>query len=525
MAKSRLPPIGFWSYVRRDDDISRGKVSQLRDLILGELEAQLGQEVPVFKDTASISHGARWEPQTIGALSDATFFIPVLTPNFLRSEWCCREVRLFLARQRQLLDTYPDLPSASRIFPIHYVDVTDADALDEEVRDTLMELQHLNFLGMRHRSCDDPVVQAEASTFVTAIRNLLRLRVEVPDGPLPGVEKTRPPTSRKRRPSAPRKQADDYGLDVVLTEYGLSKIATTKEVQALTGVTVRSAMAIVDGLPWPIARGVSIDEAMEIAARIEAVGGLVELQARISPVAEDSRPLVPPAREPDPVKTPPPGGPIPPPAGVGPGEAGAGSKRNAIIAGLSVAALLFVMVVAIAVSEDDPGYVAANYALGNEVAVNELDMDTNMTTDLNSVVDAGNAASAMENVVASTDTNTLSTDTGAAPVAGLSRQIIFTNACSQPLTLRLVSYNNGNWDNGNDGPWSIQANFTNYLADSANNRIHTTSNIFYLHAESRDGRLWDGSIPKQFGGRSFQMRRIDANVNSDGAYVVRLTCD
>lgn len=61
MAKVRLPPIGFWSYVRRDDERLGHKISELRELVLAELETQIGGDVPVFKDTISIPHGARRE--------------------------------------------------------------------------------------------------------------------------------------------------------------------------------------------------------------------------------------------------------------------------------------------------------------------------------------------------------------------------------------------------------------------------------------------------------------------------------
>ncbi|MEA3014862.1 MAG: hypothetical protein QOD42_3407 [Sphingomonadales bacterium] len=207
MAKIRLPPIGFWSYVRRDDERNRGKISELRELVLAELETQIGGDVPVFKDTISIPHGVRWEALTTQALSDATFFIPILTPNFLQSEWCCKEVRLFLEREQELFAAYPDLPKRSRIFPIHYVDVEeDADTTDETVRDTLMQLQHFSFQRRRNLRYDEPEVRDFVSAFVTDIRNLLKARVEQPEAPapaaiaVPNVAKAAP---KQPRPSSP----------------------------------------------------------------------------------------------------------------------------------------------------------------------------------------------------------------------------------------------------------------------------------------------------------------------------------
>jgi hypothetical protein len=178
VARIRLSPIGFWSYSRRDDILAKGKLGDLRDLIVEEIEAQLGEQALVFKDTLSIPHGTRWEPMTKRALSNATFFIPILTPNFLKSEWCCREVRLFLDREEQIGALHPELAGRSRIFPIHYIDTTDADTRDEDVVETLMELQNLDFLEMRHRGCDEAPVRSKVAAFVSSIRDLMRIRVD-----------------------------------------------------------------------------------------------------------------------------------------------------------------------------------------------------------------------------------------------------------------------------------------------------------------------------------------------------------
>ena len=521
VTRSRLPPIGFWSYVRRDDDISRGRVSELRELILGELEAQLGQEVPVFKDTVSIPHGSRWEDQTTHALSDATFFIPVLTPNFLQSEWCCREVQLFLARQRRLLEAYPDLPSVSRIFPIHYIDTTDADALDEEIRDALMGLQHLNFQGMRHRPSDDPAVQFELANFVTAIRNVLRLRVEVADGPLPGVEKTQRPRAApaprkpKPKPHKPRPRPPaDHGLDVILTDHGLSKIMTTKEVQAIGGVTVREAMEIVDGLPWPVARGVSIEAAMEIMARIEAHGGTVELVARLTPAEEDTRPIAPP-RPP----------PVPPPAGGGAGVAPpadappARGKAPVVIAGIAVAVLLLIVVLANQPQSYGGGATtnyAANVADSSEFATD----NTTEVADYNGAA-TNEAANAVDDTIANAAENaTYAPPPPPPPMRG----VLVQNDCFREIKLRLSAFRNGTWDDGSAGHWTIAGNASRYLEEN-HVRIRTSNNGFYFQAESTDGQtVWNGEHSRTYDGRSYAMFYRTGTVNASGDFVVRLTC-
>lgn len=520
MTKSRLPPIGFWSYVRRDDDLSRGRVSELRELILAELESQLGQEVPVFKDTVSIAPGARWNEQTTQALSDATFFIPVLTPSFLQSEWCCREVRLFLERQKRLLEAYPDLPAVSRIFPIHYVDVTDADARDEEVRDTLMELQHLNFHGMRHRPGDDPVVQTEVARFVTAIRNMLRHRVEISDGSPPGVEKTGPPTTQRRKARQPKRPVPvDHGLDVILTDHGPSKIVTTREVQAIAGVTVREAMAIVDGLPWPIAKGVSIDEAMKIMARIEAQGGTVNLRARTTPAEDDPRPLAPsPMAEPKPVGPPPPGdwasGPTSPP----------GSSKAPMIIGGIIAVILLLMVLTVANQPSAYSGDTTNYYADNVIGNDSL-MDDNLMTDAN----MGTAATTTTNTgeVSSSNTTSALDNTVDTVAPSSTSNVLVKNNCSRQMDFYL-SYQSRKFDTGwaDAGPWHFSAGENSSLY-AGGVPLQAEGGEFNYYARSPDGTAEvQGQDYYTFsGGRGrFPTRHVYLSPNSSGMYVISLDC-
>lgn len=192
VAKVRLPPVGFWSYTRRDDELSRRRLSELKSLIEGELQAQLGQKVHIFQDVSTISHGARWEEETRRALDNSTFFIPILTPSYLQSQWCCKEARIFLERQQRLFQTYPDLPQTSRIFPIHYIDVTEAEAADESIHETLKALQWFDFVEMRHLGLDPPEVRKSVSRFATSLCHLLRIRVEAA-APLPAPAFAPPP--------------------------------------------------------------------------------------------------------------------------------------------------------------------------------------------------------------------------------------------------------------------------------------------------------------------------------------------
>ncbi len=67
-------------------------------------------------------------------------------------------------------------------------------------------------------------------------------------------------------------------FDVVLTGFGDQKIQVIKVVRAITGLGLKEAKDMVEGVPKPIKEGVSKDEAADIKKKIEEVGGTVEIK-------------------------------------------------------------------------------------------------------------------------------------------------------------------------------------------------------------------------------------------------------
>ncbi len=67
-------------------------------------------------------------------------------------------------------------------------------------------------------------------------------------------------------------------FDVILTGAGDQKIKVIKEVRAITGLGLKEAKDLVEGTPQPVKEGVTKDEAADIKAKIEAVGGIVEVK-------------------------------------------------------------------------------------------------------------------------------------------------------------------------------------------------------------------------------------------------------
>ena len=67
-------------------------------------------------------------------------------------------------------------------------------------------------------------------------------------------------------------------FDAILTGFGDQKIQVIKIVRAITGLGLKEAKDLVDGVPKPIKEAVSKEEASDIKKKIEEVGGTVEIK-------------------------------------------------------------------------------------------------------------------------------------------------------------------------------------------------------------------------------------------------------
>jgi large subunit ribosomal protein L7/L12 len=67
-------------------------------------------------------------------------------------------------------------------------------------------------------------------------------------------------------------------FDVMLTSFGEKKINVIKEVRGITGLGLKEAKDLVEGVPSAVKEGASKDEAAEIKAKLEEAGATVELK-------------------------------------------------------------------------------------------------------------------------------------------------------------------------------------------------------------------------------------------------------
>jgi large subunit ribosomal protein L7/L12 len=76
--------------------------------------------------------------------------------------------------------------------------------------------------------------------------------------------------------AAPAEEKTEF--DVILTGFGDKKIQVIKVVRELTGLGLKEAKDLVEGIPKPIKEGVSKEEVATIKKKIEEAGGTVEVR-------------------------------------------------------------------------------------------------------------------------------------------------------------------------------------------------------------------------------------------------------
>ncbi len=67
-------------------------------------------------------------------------------------------------------------------------------------------------------------------------------------------------------------------FDVILTDFGDKKIGVIKAVRGITGLGLKDAKALVEGVPAEVKAAIPKDEAEEIKKQIEEAGGKVEIK-------------------------------------------------------------------------------------------------------------------------------------------------------------------------------------------------------------------------------------------------------
>ncbi|WP_081903875.1 toll/interleukin-1 receptor domain-containing protein [Microbispora rosea] len=93
---------GFWSYAHRDNEADGGRLLRLVHRVREEFELLTGNDLTIFVDRTDIAWGDEWRKRINEALQSTTFFIAVITPRYLRSPECRRELLAFVGKAESL---------------------------------------------------------------------------------------------------------------------------------------------------------------------------------------------------------------------------------------------------------------------------------------------------------------------------------------------------------------------------------------------------------------------------------------
>ena len=107
----------------------------------------------------------------------------------------------------------------------------------------------------------------ELSDFVKELEEKFGVTAAAPVAVAPGP-------AQQAQEAAPEKTE----FDVILSAVGDKKIQVIKVVRAITGLGLKEAKAVVDGVPGAVKEGVSKEEAENLKGQLEEVGASAEIK-------------------------------------------------------------------------------------------------------------------------------------------------------------------------------------------------------------------------------------------------------
>src|SRR5262245_3783178 len=166
--------VGFFSYSRDDDEDSSGALSGLRDRIQRELRGQLGRSRANFRlwqDKEAIAPGKLWEGEITAAIEQAVFFIPIVTPTAVKSQFCMHEFDGFVVAEGSIGRN--DL-----VFPLYYIRVQalehDAEWRSDPVLSIIGQRQWADWRDLRLLDVQDTRVREAIAQFGAKVADTLQ---------------------------------------------------------------------------------------------------------------------------------------------------------------------------------------------------------------------------------------------------------------------------------------------------------------------------------------------------------------
>lgn len=206
----------FVSYAHDDDNYDGGGITKLAERLERSIQAFTGQkDLRVFFDRKAIDWGDVWRSRVTDGLTTSAILIAIVTPSYLVSRECQRELAEFLSSS----------DSGAWLLPIYYLEVHDLDERDDPLCGAIREHQYEDWRELRMVTPSSLKVRKAIENLAARIRDLLN--------DANGADAGRPVTERTLDYRAHRLQdtddADwfDYAMEARalsdIDEYGLAR--------------------------------------------------------------------------------------------------------------------------------------------------------------------------------------------------------------------------------------------------------------------------------------------------------------
>jgi formylglycine-generating enzyme required for sulfatase activity len=132
--------MAFLSYCHQDNDTDHNWIMQAGEQLEKEIRSLVGADVRVFRDRYDTQAG-KWKANHDEVLDAAQFLIPFVTPCFLQSKSCRREVRRFHKRKKQGI-----------IVPVFYIGTTPATPVEKRIQQILAKYHGFQWRELREKA-------------------------------------------------------------------------------------------------------------------------------------------------------------------------------------------------------------------------------------------------------------------------------------------------------------------------------------------------------------------------------------
>lgn len=139
----------FWSYAHSDDEGSGGQIRRLKVQLDHAFKLHRGEQLASFFDRTGdhkIEWGEEWRSKIRTSISGTTFFIPVISPSYLKSPMCRQEFDEFVKKAAE-----SDLNEL--ILPILWVPIDPESEDEQRIYDAAGERQWVDW--SKHRKLDE----------------------------------------------------------------------------------------------------------------------------------------------------------------------------------------------------------------------------------------------------------------------------------------------------------------------------------------------------------------------------------